>query len=167
MKRWFIIFMAIAAILGVVWLALYIGVLNQPIPRKVLGQAGFGVWYPHGGSLALEVDRDSVKTSLNGNDRLVTFTAHSPSKALAFTEQAVPDSFNDVPQVYDKLIEKLRGYSSFDSVNGTVSLTRPEELKGGQTAVMKSKGTLVFIKPEKDLSTDDWRRLVNNLQFVH
>jgi hypothetical protein len=168
MRKWYTFgFIGIAAILGAVWLILYIGILNQPIPRKVLSQAGFGAWYPQGGSLGITVNRDSVKVSTSGADKLITFIALSKTNSLSFTEQAVPDSFNDVPQVYDKLIEKLRGYSSVDSVNGTVDLTRPEELKGAQTAVMKAKGTLVFIKPDKDLSVDDWRRLLNNLNFVH
>lgn len=142
--------------------------LHQPIiPRQVLNQATFGVWYPTAGTLGLQVDRGTVKNTASGQDKLVTFVARNPSNNLSFTEQAVPDSFNDIPQLYDKLIEKLRGYATFDSVNGTVSLTRPEEFKSGQTAVMKAKGAMVFIRPDKDLSTDDWRRLINNLSFAN
>ena len=167
MKRGLLIVAGLVVTVGVMGLVAYTRSNNQPIPHRVLNQAAFGVWYPAANPLGFKVDRGTVKYSVNGQDKLVTFVAHSPTNNLSFTEQSVPDSFNDIPQLYDKIIEKLRAYSTFDSVNGTVSLTRPEELKGGQTAVMKAKGTMVFIRPDKDLSADDWRRLVNDLNFAH
>lgn len=167
MRRWYGISFGLTAILGVIWLVLYLSVLNQPIPRKVLNQAGFGVWYPQRGTLGFMIDRSSVKFSVSGSDGLVSLTARSPSNSVTFTEQAVPATFNDVPQLYDAMIQKLLGYASFASINGTVSLTHPVELKGGQTAVLIAQGTLVFVKPAKDLGVDDWHRIMNSLVFVH
>jgi hypothetical protein len=166
-KRWLIFLGAAVAVVAIAWAGFYLYSLNQPIPQKTLKEAGYGIWYPTSKGLNLKVDRGTIKYTHTGPDKLVSFIARSETQNLTFTEQPQPESFNDVPQLYEKLIEKLRGYSNFDSVNGTVSLTRPEELKGGQTAVMKSKGTLVFIKPETDLSADDWRKIMNNLSFVH
>jgi len=167
MKYWVIFVTSAVALAGIAWAGFYIYASNQPIPQRTLKQAGFGIWYPTNKTLGLKVDRDTIKFSQSGSDKLVTFIARNDSNNLSFTEQPLPESFIDVPQLYDKMIEKLRGYSSFDSVNGTVSVTRPEELKGGQTAVMKSKGTLLFVKPDKDVSIDDWRQIMNNLSFVH
>jgi hypothetical protein len=157
----------VVALAGLAAAGIFIYLLLQPIPSKVLNQANFGIWYPTTKSLELKIDRSSIKYTQASSDKLVTFTARNPTNTLTFTEQALPESFTDVPQAYDKLIERLRGYTSFDTVNGTVALTRPEELKGAQTAIMQSRGTLVFIKPSKDLSADDWRLVINNLGFAH
>jgi hypothetical protein len=88
-------------------------------------------------------------------------------KSLTFAEQSTPQNFVDIPQAYDKLIESLNSYSSFDSFYGKVDLTHPKELKGQQSAAMNSKGTLMFIHPTNgDLSTDQWKQLFNNLSIV-
>ena len=71
--------------------------------------------------------------------------------------QPSPESFSDVPQVYEALVGKLNQYASFDSVQGRVFLTRPKELNGAQSAVMNAKGTLLFARPSKDLTEDQWR----------
>ena len=166
MKLRLLIVVSLVVTILTIGLAVNMRANNQPIPHDILKQAAFGIWYPAANPPEFKVDRGAVKYSVNGQDKLVTFVARGLTNNLSFTEQAVPDSFNDIPQLYDKLIEKLRAYSTFDSVNGTVSLTRPEELKGGQTAVMRAKGTMVFVRPDKDLSADDWRRLMNNLSFA-
>jgi len=79
------------------------------------------------------------------------------------TEQETPASFNDIPQAFSKLIETMSQYSSFDSQNGTVYLTHPKELNGGQAAVMNSKGTLMFVKPSVALEDDTWKEFFNSL----
>jgi len=32
--------------------------------------------------------------------------------------------------------------------------------------VMSTKGTLMFVKPERDLSDDQWRKLFNSLEIT-
>ena len=55
-------------------------------------------------------------------------------------------------------------YEKFDSRNGTVYLTNPKELNGGQATIMNSHGTLMFVKPVKALADNNWRQLFNNLK---
>jgi hypothetical protein len=145
----------------------YLWLASQPIPRSILKRAEMGVWYPNDRTTGYKIERNSVKYNDTGSDKLVTFVAQGVGNALTFTEQPTPESFIDVPQVYDKLTEKLHEYAKVESVNGTASLTRPDELKGRQTLVMKARGTLMFVKPDKNLSTDEWRKVLNNLEFVH
>ncbi|HUD05657.1 MAG TPA: hypothetical protein VMR18_01895 [Candidatus Saccharimonadales bacterium] len=66
--------------------------------------------------------------------------------------------------VSNSIIEKLNGYASFDSVDGTVSLTNPTEVKS-ETAVMNAKGTLLFAKSNGNLSENSWKLLFNSLDY--
>ena len=167
MRKWRWVMLGIAIALALALLALYLRILAQPFPRSVLRQASFGIWYPPSSDLGYAVDRQTIKYSNSSGDRLVSFVANNHTNTLTFTEQAQPESFTDVPDVYTKLIQKLQGYATIESVNGQVDLTRPTELHGAQTAVLKAKGTLIFIKPNQNLSVDQWRQLINNLDFVH
>jgi hypothetical protein len=165
MKRYLIAFaivVIVAALAAGVWLLRPKAV----IPAEVTRTAGFGVWYPRAGTLQLEVDQTSIKGTKEGADYLVNFVAKSPKSTLLFNEQAVPETMTDVPEVYQKLIEKMNGYSTLDTLNGTISLTKPTEFSGDQVAVFKARGTLVMIRAQQPLSTDDWRRLGNNLEIA-
>lgn len=62
------------------------------------------------------------------------------------------------------LIQDLLEFEEFDIRNGTVYLTHPKELIGGQAAVMNSHRSLMFVKPLKYLAYNDWRQLFNNLK---
>jgi hypothetical protein len=154
-----ILLVLISAVIGMM-----IFIFRPPIPHRYVQQAGFGIWYPTGG---YKITAGSFKVAKNGQDTLATFQAEGTYGKLGFTEQAEPSSFIDVPDVYTKLISKLQGYSSFTSTNGKVDLTRPVELRGQETAVMDSKGTLIFVKPDRKLTDEEWRRLFNSLQLEH
>jgi hypothetical protein len=136
---------------------------HSAIPKAVSSRASFGIFVP--GNDEWTVDTDTVRyTATSG---LVSYVMHTKGNAnsISVNEQATPEAFNDVPQAYDKLISSLQGYSTITSVNGKVDLTHPKELNGGQAAVMNAKGTLMFAKPDRSLTTEDWRRLFNQLQL--
>ena len=80
------------------------------------------------------------------------------------SEQPTPESFIDIPQVYQKVLESWKQYKSFDTTLGTVYLTRPGDQNGKVVGVLNSKGTLMFVKPEKDLTDDQWRLFFKSLQ---
>jgi len=85
---------------------------------------------------------------------------------LTVTQQLTPDPFTDVPNYLSILLSKLHQYAEIHTSIGTVGLTRPEELKGGQTAVINTRGTLMFAVPEKDLTNDQWQKFFNSLLVV-
>lgn len=135
---------------------------TSPVTTAISRQANFAIFYP---GKQTGYTADSKSMSYDTQNKLVTFTAQGPGTNLDFTEQATPTSFVDIPAAYDKLINNLRGYSSFESLHGKVNLTHPKELGGAQAAVMNAKGTLLFIRPNRDLPDDEWRRLFNGLQL--
>jgi hypothetical protein len=136
---------------------------QQPIPSKIKKQLNFLVFLPQGDE-SFRTDSKSFK--YDANLKVISVVVASFGIRNTISEQPTPDSFNDIPGYYDKLTEKLNSYANFDTDLGTVYLTRPEELKGKQSAVMNTKGTLMFASPDKDLTNDQWRQFFNSLSII-
>lgn len=98
--------------------------------------------------------------------QVLNFTATDSAKSITFTEQAAPSQFNDIPQYYPALLNKLNQYRTLSTANGVVNLTRPTELKGEQEAVLTTGGTLIFAHPDNPMTDADWRRLFNSANIV-
>lgn len=112
------------------------------------------------------VDRNTVKQDKTVNLLSYVGSEKSSGAKLTFSQQSTPESFVDIPQVFDQFTNSLNPYTIFDSLQGKVYLTKPKELKGGQSAVMNAKGTLLFIKPDKNLTDDIWRQIFSNLEVI-
>jgi hypothetical protein len=136
----------------------------NPIPSKIKQQASFVVFYP-GTDPSVTVDANSFKYS--SQSQLMSYKITYNNAAITIAEQSTPQNFIDIPQAYDKLIESLNVYASFDSYYDKVNLTHPKEFNGQQSAVMNSKGTLVFAHPTKgELTEDQWKKLFNGLEII-
>lgn len=132
------------------------------LPSAVAEQLSFGVYFPTTKTTIARVDKHTI--SYQASSGLLGYTATlTDGTTVSVNQQATPESFVDIPQAYEKLVSSLQPYSSFDSINGKVSLTHPKELQGGQSAVMNAKGTLLFARPSKSLTNDQWRQLFNGL----
>lgn len=91
--------------------------------------------------------------------KMLSYTVKLAGTNVVISEQPTPENFVDVPQMYDQLVAQMAEYQKFDAAVGTVHLTRPANLAGRQTAVLNTKGTLLFAKAEANLSDDAWRTL--------
>jgi hypothetical protein len=166
-NRWFVITTLVVAIIlaGVGYFG-YRGWNNskQIISPTLKNQLTFAFFWPSQ-TTSITAQKQSIK--YDNSIKQISYIAQTVGGAhLTVSEQATPQSFTDVPQVYDKLMTSMFQYEAFDTVNGKVYLTHPKELNGGQAAVMNSKGTLLFIKPDKPLSDDTWHQVFNNLQII-
>lgn len=135
------------------------------LPKNIASQVSFGIFYPQGNEV-LNVSQKSI--AYDAKTSLLTYSSRlATGSTVSFSEQSTPSSFVDVPSVYTKLISNLQEYASFDSLNGTVYLTKPKELHGQQAAVLNNRGTLIFARTTTDLSVDRWRAIFNSLQVKH
>jgi multidrug efflux pump subunit AcrB len=108
--------------------------------------------------------KETVK--YDSKTKLLSYQAAAFGITTVISEQPTPDTFTDIPQVYDKVLESWKQYEKFDTASGTVYLTRPGDQGGKEVGVMNSKGTLMFVKPEKDLSDDQWRQFFKSLKAL-
>ena len=134
------------------------------IPSDIKKQLSFIVFYPSPNASAV-VNQKSFK--YDAQSKLLSYVLGYDGKQLTVAEQPTPQNFVDIPPAYEKLIESLNEYNSFDSYYDKVSLTHPKEFKGQQSAVMNSKGTLLFVHPtDGDLNLDQWKKLFNGLEVI-
>ena len=137
---------------------------SNPLPPAIKKQVSFVVFYPRPDP-TITIDTKSFK--YDSQAKLMSYVMTYANTPITIAEQATPQNFIDIPQAYDKLIESLSEYGSFQSYYDKVSLTRPKELNGNQSAVMNSKGTLVFAQPTKgELSEDQWKKLFNGFEII-
>jgi hypothetical protein len=162
MKKWYVIGLgSFVAVGGMIIIALLLG-QKPPIPRPIKQQVTSTILAPKSSSIV--TDRESVK--YDTKIKLLTYNAQINEIKVVVSQQPTPENFTDIPQVYDKMVEGMSEYLKFDVAVGTVHLTRPKELAGKQAAVLNTKGTLMFAKPDKDLSDDQWRKFFNSLDIV-
>lgn len=134
------------------------------LPPAVARQVTYPVLMPSDETTTV-INPESI--SFQADADLLSYTAVLESGAKIFVnQQPTPESFVDIPQAYDKLIASLQPYANFESINGKVSLTKPKEFNGQQSAVMNAKGTLMFVRSEAELSDDQWRKVFNNLRII-
>jgi hypothetical protein len=131
---------------------------KAPIPDKVKQQVTSTILVPAANTAKIQPGTAKYDDKL----KLLSYTTNFQGVNTIISEQPTPDSFVDIPQVYDKVVTQMGEYQSFDVDIGTVHLTRPSDLKGRQAAVLNTKGTLLFAKPSSDLTDDQWRKLFNS-----
>jgi hypothetical protein len=150
----------LACLLAAVLMIVHVALRPKTIvPNTISSQLTITLFVPQVHDIAAA--RATVK--YDSSLQLLTFIVPMDGTMLTVSEQPTPDSFVDVPAVYTKTIESMEGYETFDSAQGTVDLTRPTNNDNKQVAVMNTKGTLLFIKANRDLTTDQWKQFFHTL----
>jgi hypothetical protein len=108
---------------------------------------------------------ETARTSYDQQNGVLTLYLTHDSAQIILTQQGTPQVFSDVPQQYSKMLATMNEYAELQTPFGAVGLTHPKELNGGQTAVVNKTGTLLFAKPNRDLSDAEWKEFFNNLQI--
>ena len=112
-----------------------------------------------------QVVNQHATVKYNSNLKLLTYKATVFGVNTVISEQPTPESFTDVPEVYQKVLDSWNQYQAFDTAQGTVYLTRPGGPNANEVGVMNTKGTLMFVKPDKNLTNAQWRQVFNSLQI--
>lgn len=135
--------------------------LTRPaISREIQKKADFTIFYPESGA-DWHADRKSI--AYNDETKVLSIKLTNGTRSIGLNQQASPAAFTDIPQQFPRMLDKLHQYTEVDTGIGRVTLTRPEELKGGQSAVANLRGTLMFANPDKDMSEPEWRELFDSL----
>jgi hypothetical protein len=147
-----------AVLIGAVLIMAILVAPKSPIPPAVQKSLTSTLLVPKSSDIV--VSRESSK--YDSKDKLLSFSVAYAGTSIVMSEQPTPTQFVDIPAVYDKVVEGMTNYSSFDVNIGTVHLTTPKQLAGKQAAVLNTKGTLLFAKPGKNLTDDQWRKFFNS-----
>ena len=132
------------------------------LPKSIREQVTSTLIVPQGKAVTL----DRASATYDSQLKVLVYRVNAYGAQVTISEQPTPDSFIDVPQVFDKIANGMQEYAKFDTDIGTVHLGRPTQIDHKQTAIMNSKGTLLFASAERDLSQDQWRQLFANMVTI-
>lgn len=130
------------------------------IPPSIAKQLNFPVVFLKNPKDSYKVDETTIKyAGQPDGSQVFSFVVYSPTSRITISEQAYPEAL-----IYDKLTNSLNPYSEIGTLYGNVTLGRPKDNGGKQLAAVKyTDSTLIFAKPDSDLSDNAWRILFNDL----
>ena len=139
------------------------------ISKQILEEANFSIFYPattEESDAAWVLQKDRTSYDKESGVLSLYVSQHSTGRQIILNEQPTPGAFADVPTQYNKMLTTLNEYNELQIGFGTVALTHPKELNGGQTAVANKAGTLMFAKPSADLTDSEWRDFFEKLRLL-
>jgi len=134
------------------------------IPKDILKKTAFSVFTHDSSDNSWNLEKSS--TVYDKATGVLTLHFTNTNNKITASEQVTPDAFTDIPNYYSILLSKLHEYAELQTSIGKVALTHPEELKGGQTAVINTSGTLMFYHPDKELTQDQWKQFFNSMIVI-
>jgi hypothetical protein len=137
------------------------------VPADIKKQVSFDMYLPHTSDKSWQVAPDTVQFNAKTGVLTATATRSSNAEKVTITQQNQPDTFNDIPGYYEKMLQALNQYSIIHVGLGTFTLTHPTEAKGGQTAVALINGTLLFITPDDTMSDAQWRDFLSTFKRIN
>lgn len=170
--KWFTTAVIAVLILGIIGALGYKWYSSRPtqIPNSIKTQVSFNPIMLQEQSVAVgdsqfKVDKNSFKFEKQQEDKIISFNLISADNKVTISEQQYPDIL-----IYDKLVGTMNQYDEAQTKIGKIALVRPATLNGQQTIVLSTyngtSGVLLFAKPDKDLTKDQWIQLFNNLEVV-
>ena len=99
---------------------------------------------------------------------ILTYTVKNSSGTNIFVSQyPQPPQFVEITDYKEQFLNNVaQQYDTVQSSNGVIYLGRLTKLQNRQLGVMLDKGLLIFISPQSDLSSDEWRLLGNSLEII-
>jgi hypothetical protein len=135
---------------------------HSQLPSTIGKKIDFQVIYPiQSKDEVYKLDASSVKLApIDKNSNVLSFRMFSNANSIVVTEQAYPEVLN-----YDQLVNSIEPYAEVGTSAGKVSLGRPKSSGGHQVAVLKyNETTLIFAKPDHDMTELEWRNFLNQLK---
>jgi hypothetical protein len=166
MKKRLLIIIGGAAVLVVVviWLVVAYNESRAVLPSEIVKSVNYTVLVP-GNAKKYPVLEESVKN--DPASKVLSYSTTINNIKVVINQQAEPEAFTEPAaqvSIYQKLLENMKQYKDLHTDAGTVTLTRPTELQGGQAAVLNANGTLLFAQPTSDLSDADWQDFFNSIR---
>lgn len=153
MRRWWLIVAIVVAFELAVGAAVFL-LLRPALPSAIRKQLSLTPLVPRGPVVA--IDRGSVTYS--PASQVLTYNTEAFGGRIVINEQPTPDYFTQTPGAYAELRKAMNEYQQLVTPAGTIYLTRPKDLGGRQIAILNTAGTLVFARPDSDLTNDQWRK---------
>lgn len=137
---------------------------TNPIPTTLRQNLSFSpLVVPSGTKKYTTSDYRVTKTENNIN--ILSYTVRTDEgSTIRVSEYPQPQEFTDIPEYKDRFLTNVaQQYSTVATSGGTIYLGRLAKQSNKQLGVMLEKGLIVFMSPDKDVTSDQWRALGDQL----
>ena len=143
---------------------LYLPRDTNPIPTSLRSQLTFSPFVlPKGTKQYTTTDYKFL--TAEDNVRTLSYVIHTTSGTISVKEQSQPLEFTEIADYKDRFLNNMKQYDTIQTSNGIIYLGRLALQNNEQMGIMIEKGLLVFMIPNKEMATPQWRVLGDQLQI--
>lgn len=97
--------------------------------------------------------------------KILSFLVTLKNNSVSVSEYTQPPAFSEITDYKSQFLNNvINQYATIPTANGTIFLGRMTKQKNGQMAIMVEKGLVIFMRPEKEMSENEWRNLGDSLE---
>lgn len=138
---------------------------NNSIPSQIKRQLTFSPFVLPGDTKKYSVTDYKFSTAEN-KVQILSYLIHLKDGTITVSEYPQPPEFTDIPEYKDRFLSNvINQYDTVQTANGTIYLGRAIKQNNEQLAIMIERGLLVFMKPDKELDSTQWRNLGDQLEI--
>lgn len=143
------------------------GNTTNPLPESIKKDIDFSAFVIKPGSENYHMSSIKAASAEDGTKTL-SYIIDAPFGSVTLNEYPQPAQFNEIPELKNKFLsDVIQQTSTVSTTNGALSVGRmAKQQTDKQIAVLLEKGLVVFFNPEKNLTDDEWRKIVDNLVIV-
>lgn len=88
------------------------------------------------------------------------------NNSVTVTQYTQPPEFTDIPEYKDRFLTNIaKQYDTVQTANGVIYLGKMTRQNDKQLGIMLEKGLLIFMSPNSELDSSQWRNLGDRLEI--
>ena len=137
---------------------------TNPIPTTLRKNLTFSPLVIQPGTKGYTTD-DYRVTKTENSINILSYTIQTTTgSTIRLSEYPQPQEFTDIPEYKDRFLTNVaQQYSTVATSGGTIYLGRLARQNNKQLGVMLEKGLIIFMTPDKDVASEQWRALGDQL----
>ena len=142
----------------------YLNKDTNPIPSTLRKNLSFSPLVIQPGTKGYTTSDYRLTKTDNSIDILSYTIQTATGPTIQLSEYPQPQEFADIPEYKDRFLTNVaQQYSTVATSGGTIYLGKLAKQNNKQLGVMLEKGLIVFMKPDKDVTPEQWRVLGDQL----
>jgi hypothetical protein len=138
---------------------------TSPIPSQIRTQLNFSPFVLPDGTKEYSVTDYKFSTA-EDKVQILSYLIHLENSTITLSEYPQPPEFTEIPEYKDRFLSNvINQYDTVQTANGMIYLGRAVKQNNEQLAIMIERGLLVFMKPDKELDSTQWRNLGDLLEI--
>lgn len=155
----------LVVVAGATMILLLMARTNNPLPADIRGQLTFSPLIIFDKDPAYKTSNYKFTTAENSL-KILSYLVSTPNGNVSISEYIQPPQFTDIPEYKDRFLSNvIQKYDTVPTAAGTIYLGQLSKQDNNQIGVMIESGLVIFLRPSKTLSSDEWRYIGDQLMI--